>query len=212
MAVSSTCSHQRAAPDDRHIAGRRVGETVPGDDSQATGEGDRDPLDRLQDAADRSAYGDRLYKHCAECLGLPRAHLIRVRDGGGRSAAPRGSRRGPFAQVASGDLDIPIRGQLPPAQLPLGDALEPGPLEVVRLDTLLRGCAAQPPGGEIPKRQHIYDDSGRKLEALYRSIWPPRLPTNEQTWPVILSIFPLPANHCSSGLRRCHHWSSSPTL
>jgi hypothetical protein len=46
-----------AAADDRHIAGRRIGGTVPGDDSQAAGEGDRtggmrdrDRLDRRQDA------------------------------------------------------------------------------------------------------------------------------------------------------------------
>jgi len=43
------------------------------------------------------------------------------------------------AQVPPADLDIPILGQLAPSQLPLGDALEPGPLEVVRLDAPLRG-------------------------------------------------------------------------
>ena len=32
------------------------------------------------------------------------------------------------------DLDIPIVGQLPSAQLSLGNTLEPGPLEVVSLD------------------------------------------------------------------------------
>jgi hypothetical protein len=42
-------------------------------------------------------------------------------------------------QVAPADLDIPILGQLVATQLPLGDALEPGSLEVVRLDTALRG-------------------------------------------------------------------------
>jgi hypothetical protein len=31
-------------------------------------------------------------------------------------------------QVTPADLYIPIVGQLPPAQLPLGDALKPGPL------------------------------------------------------------------------------------
>jgi len=35
-----------------------------------------------------------------------------------------------FAQVAPGDLDIAIIGQLPPSQLPFDRKLEPGPLEV----------------------------------------------------------------------------------
>jgi hypothetical protein len=34
---------------------------------------------------------------------------------------------------------IPILGQLEPAQLPLGDALKTGPLEVVRSDAILGG-------------------------------------------------------------------------
>jgi hypothetical protein len=44
-----------------------------------------------------------------------------------------------LAQIPPADLDIPILGQLAPAQLPLGDALEPGSLEVVRLDAAFRG-------------------------------------------------------------------------
>jgi hypothetical protein len=42
-------------------------------------------------------------------------------------------------QVAPADLDIPVRGQLAPAQLPLGDALELGPLEIVGFDAPLGG-------------------------------------------------------------------------
>ena len=42
-----------------------------------------------------------------------------------------------LAQVPPADLDIPIFGQLAAAQLPLGDALEPGPLEIVRLEAAL---------------------------------------------------------------------------
>jgi hypothetical protein len=41
--------------------------------------------------------------------------------------------------VPPADLDIPVLGQLTPAQLPLGDTLEPGFLEVVSLDAPLRG-------------------------------------------------------------------------
>jgi hypothetical protein len=40
-------------------------------------------------------------------------------------------------------LHVPILGQLPPAQLPRGDATEPGALEVVRLDAPL-GCGPPP--------------------------------------------------------------------
>jgi hypothetical protein len=39
-----------------------------------------------------------------------------------------------LAQVPPADLYIPVLGQLPPAQLPLGDALEPGSLEIVGFD------------------------------------------------------------------------------
>ena len=44
-----------------------------------------------------------------------------------------------LAQVPPADLDIPILAQLAPSRLPCGTAFEPGPLEVVRLDALLRG-------------------------------------------------------------------------
>jgi hypothetical protein len=38
-----------------------------------------------------------------------------------------------LAQISPTDLHVLILGQLPLAQLPLGDALDPGPLEVVGL-------------------------------------------------------------------------------
>ena len=37
----------------------------------------------------------------------------------------------PFSQIATGDLDIPIVGQLPAAKFPLSDEFEPGPVKVV---------------------------------------------------------------------------------
>jgi len=45
--------------------------------------------------------------------------------------------------VPPAELDIPIFGQLATTHLPLGDAFEPGPLEVISLDVALRGLAAQ---------------------------------------------------------------------
>ena len=37
----------------------------------------------------------------------------------------------PLPQIATGDLDIPIFGQLLPANLSLRDEFEPGPVQVV---------------------------------------------------------------------------------
>ena len=42
-------------------------------------------------------------------------------------------------EVPPADLDVPILRQQAPAQLPLSDALEPGPPEIVRLDAALGG-------------------------------------------------------------------------
>jgi hypothetical protein len=42
-----------------------------------------------------------------------------------------------LTQIPPADLDIPVLGQLAPAQLPPGDTLEPGPLGIVRLDAPL---------------------------------------------------------------------------
>jgi hypothetical protein len=44
-----------------------------------------------------------------------------------------------LAYVPAGDLDIAIFGQLAPAKLPLSDALEARPLQVIGLDAA-RGC------------------------------------------------------------------------
>ena len=44
----------------------------------------------------------------------------------------------PSPQIATGDLDIPVVGQLPAANLPLGDALEPGPVQVVGFEAAFR--------------------------------------------------------------------------
>jgi hypothetical protein len=43
----------------------------------------------------------------------------------------------PSRKIPPADLDIPVLGQLAPAQLPFGDALEPGPLEIISLDAPL---------------------------------------------------------------------------
>jgi hypothetical protein len=43
-----------------------------------------------------------------------------------------------FTEIATGDLDIPIRGQLPPPNLPLSDAFEPRSVKVVGFETAFR--------------------------------------------------------------------------
>jgi hypothetical protein len=43
-----------------------------------------------------------------------------------------------FAQIASGDLDIAVIGQLSSSQLPLDRKLEPGALEVEGFQATLR--------------------------------------------------------------------------
>ena len=43
-----------------------------------------------------------------------------------------------FPQVATGDLNIPIVGQLPAANLPFGDEFEPGPVQVVAFKAVFR--------------------------------------------------------------------------
>jgi hypothetical protein len=52
-----------------------------------------------------------------------------------------------LTQIPPADLHIPILGQLAPAQLPLGHALEPGPLEVVRLGA---GWGWRVPAQDLP--------------------------------------------------------------
>jgi hypothetical protein len=42
-----------------------------------------------------------------------------------------------LAQVAAADLDIAVVSQLPATQLPLGDQLKPGPLQVIRLKAFI---------------------------------------------------------------------------
>jgi hypothetical protein len=50
------------------------------------------------------------------------AGLGRIEPFGGRDPMAA------LGPIPPADLDIPVLGQLPPAQLPLSDALEPGPL------------------------------------------------------------------------------------
>jgi hypothetical protein len=46
-----------------------------------------------------------------------------------------------FAEIAPGDLDIGVVGQLPAAHLALGDALKPGPLQLGDLEAPFRRAA-----------------------------------------------------------------------
>src|SRR5436309_12661106 len=44
----------------------------------------------------------------------------------------------PVPQIATGDLDIAVVGQLPSTNLPLGDQFEPRPVKVVRFEAAFR--------------------------------------------------------------------------
>ena len=44
----------------------------------------------------------------------------------------------PFPQIATGDFDIAVVGQLPAANLPLGNEFEPGPVKMVGFEAALR--------------------------------------------------------------------------
>src|SRR5438045_990357 len=45
----------------------------------------------------------------------------------------------PVPQIATGDLNITVIGQLPPTNLPFGDEFEPRPVKVVRFEAAFRG-------------------------------------------------------------------------
>ena len=63
-----------------------------------------------------------------------------------------------FPQIAPGDLDIPIVGQLPAANLPLGNEFEPGPVEVIGFEAPFR-CAGF-------RKQDLEDAPGNPHDAL----------------------------------------------
>jgi hypothetical protein len=72
-------------------------------------------------------------------FGIPNC-LLRSHEVARRYPMGRGLTRPdlPFPQIATGDLDIPIVGQLLAANLPLGDEFEPGPVQVVGFDAAFR--------------------------------------------------------------------------
>jgi hypothetical protein len=84
----------------------------------------------------------------------------------------RPGRRGPRwrAQVAAVDLDIAVVGQLPVAQLPFGDKLEPGPLEVVRCKAALgRYCAVDKAPEDLARNTNdplVFADADAKFNGL----------------------------------------------
>ena len=84
-----------------------------------------------------------------------------------RFGEPNERRLLPLAQVAPADLDIPILSQLPPSQFSLGDALEPRPLKVVRLNAT-RGV---PVGVLGEGEEHAGSDGVRSDECSLNVRW-----------------------------------------
>ena len=63
-----------------------------------------------------------------------------------------------FTEIAAGDLDIAIVGQLLPADLPLGDEFEPGPMKVIGFEAAFRSWAF--------REQLLKDEPGYANDAL----------------------------------------------
>jgi hypothetical protein len=74
----------------------------------------------------------------------------------------------PFPQIATGDLDIAVVGQLPPPKFPLGDQFEPGPVKVVGFEAALRRRSLRKQGLEYaPRNAHcafILADADAELD------------------------------------------------
>jgi hypothetical protein len=75
---------------------------------------------------------------------------------------PARSRWGlPLPQIAAGDFDIAVIGQLPPPKFPLGDQFEPGSVKVVGFKAAFRG------GGLW--KQRLEHTSGHANDAFIRA-------------------------------------------
>ena len=102
-------------------------------------------------------------------------------------------RRFRLAQVAAGDLDASIVSGLPIAELALGDALEPRPLQVVCLDALLGCHQAVKKAPEHLARDSddalVLGDRDAKLDRLSVGI-PPVAPTRGPAL-TVLDLLPL---------------------
>jgi hypothetical protein len=85
---------------------------------------------------------------------------------------------GHLAQIPSADLHVAILGQLAPPKFPLGYALKPRPLEIVRLDTPLGGGPLGQEALEHPSRDPddavVLADLDPELDGLPVGI-PPRI-------------------------------------
>src|SRR5438270_14022420 len=81
---------------------------------------------------------------------------------------PGGGAEVALTQVAARDLDVGVRGQLPAAELALGDQFEPGPLQMVCFETALRrGCLRKQGLENAPGNSHdtlIFADADAELD------------------------------------------------
>src|SRR5438105_4062519 len=89
-----------------------------------------------------------------------------MQPGGGAEAA--------LTQVTARDLDVGVLGQLPAAELALGDQFEPGPLQMVRFETALRsGCLGKQALENAPGNSHdplIFANGDAELDGTARDI------------------------------------------
>src|SRR6476646_7415451 len=82
-----------------------------------------------------------------------------------------------FTQVATGDLDIAIVGQLPAANLPLGNEFEPGPVQVETFEApFRRGSLWKQDLEHAPGNTHnslIFADADADAELEEEALWVP---------------------------------------
>jgi hypothetical protein len=76
----------------------------------------------------------------------------------------------PFPQIATGDFDIAVVGQLPAANLPLSDEFEPSPVKVVGFEAAFRrrGLGKQDlENGQSDWRRHWNGSQGETRDGGY---------------------------------------------
>jgi hypothetical protein len=104
----------------------------------------------------------------------------------------------PFPQIATGDFDIAVVGQLPAANLPLGDEFEPGPVQVVGFEAaFLRGGFWKQDLEHAPGNTHdslILADADAELDSVPVGV-PPGVGRKSEkltSWGVLLMFSNMP--------------------
>jgi class 3 adenylate cyclase len=138
------------------------------------------PCSTCTSVSGRLGFGRKITRTCSKACTRPgcRSNDRNSDNAMRRRSSPcrhfPGDRSGTLAQISPADLDISILGQLTPANLPLGNALEPRPLEVVCLDaSFRRGPLGQEPlkdPARHPDHATVFADLDTELHGLVLGI------------------------------------------